>query len=759
MKIVQRYTHGLFKYRWIILLISLGLTLFFAFQLRHLSTLNSVEALLPEHDPALQEFKKFNHLFGGDFILMGTFETSALFSPEFLAELKGMTEELEKISDVDHVVTLANMIIPVDNNGTLESRQWLEKLPQTPQEALALQKQIEAEPFVRSLVSEDATSTAFYITLKNQKNLEDKRDARTRVMNTVPRLLKIHQHTLPFQFRLAGHVALEEGLDVEAQKMQTVSSLIILGMVSLIFYFLFRRISGVLFCLGLVGTSFIWLMGLTALLHEPLNFATSILPPLILVIAVLDCIHVYALFRSQPLHLPAEKKVQNTLEHFFVPGVLTFLTTSIGFASLASSDMAVIRHFGFFAVAGITFAFLLTMGPFAIVLTWLPEAKAGTPHKINPWLTRMVDGLVHLNRRHWRAPLIISCILFVFCSLGAKSLMVETKPIRFFPPNSTLRQDIESIDQKFGGTTTVDILLEGEPGTFDEPENWQTAEKISQGISHVRYLSPPLTLVDRIKQVNQMLHSNDPAFGMIPSTRQELAEVFLILESDPGFSRLLTGDHATLRINSRIQTVGTREGKQVSQDLKTLLAQTLPASLHSTITGTNVVWMNMEDYIVHSLLSSFLTSFVAICVLMAFVFRSWKMGLVSMIPNVLPILGILGLMGWLGIPLNMVTMAIASIALGLAVDDTVHVMVELQKEMKTTRDISVGLEKTFHHLGLPIISTSTILALGFWALCFCDFVPTFQFGLLSGLTILMGLLAELLLFPAVLKALGKWIFN
>ena len=745
------------RYQKIIFIVSALLTALLFWGALQVKTVNTLENMLPQDDPDLVTYQNFIKEFENDYTYLLVLEPQILFNADFLNTLHEITQSLQKLPHVDKVHALPQAQNMVAKDGML-SMEDLFEYPLTEETTLTFKSKALKNPFLlKYIIHPSKKLTSIFVILKPQTNSLLKQEAREQTWRDIQNILEQANKKVPFKTHFAGQATFEQALSQSTRHAQVWGTAIILIIVCVVFDFLFRSIPGVLLCLGLVGSSFVWFLGTIGFLGKPLNFVTAMLPPLILMVSVLDFIHVYSLFIHQPPNFSPQEKLAHSLNKFIKPGFLTMVTSGIGFGSLATSSMEATRHFGLFAVIGIVMAFILTVGPFSLLVMHFGSSLK-TKEPASPWISKAVSLLAGLSRDHWKPVLILALLVLGITIFKIPQLTIETKPIRFYPPDSSLRQDVKLIDRSFGGTTTIDLIVKGEPGSMKNPETLKEIEIFAKETQKINYAGYPLSAIDFLKKGNRVLHDNNPDFFGIPSTTQEVETLFSFLEKDPYFKRLASPDYSTLRLNALVEAQGTQEGKQMLKEVKELAAKTLRAPLALTVTGANIVWMNMEKMIANSLITSFTTSFILITVIMALVFRSWKLGLVAMIPNVFPILVTLGIMGWMHIPLNMVTLMIASLALGLAIDDTIHLVMELKEEIHSL-SLKEAIANTFKNLGPAVVSTSAVLSLSFWALCVSDFLPTYYFGLLSGVTILTGLAAELVLFPACLICFKKWIFN
>lgn len=748
------YAALLLKTKWWVFAVTIFLTVFFAWHARNVKTINALENMLPEHDPDLARYHELTEMYGGDFIMMIALEADEIFTIPMLTRLDALTREIAKIPAVENVISLTNAPQMTGKDGTIVIEPLMQRVPRSTAELGAFKANVLADSFyTRSLVNAKEPVTAVYIRLRPQSDVAKKQEIRDAFVPRIKALLERHQAILPFKTYLAGNVTLEYELDKSARDNQLITTALMLAMISAILYFLFRRVNGVLLCLATIGLSSLWTTGFVGLLGLPLNFVTALMPPLILVVAVLDCIHIYSLYQAQaPSHTPQEK-LRNTIREVLLPCLVTGLTTVIGFGSLITSDMQVIRHFGIFAAFGIVAALFIALAPLPLMLAFLPQSKQPADKVFSPLLARAVRLFTDAAIRSWRRNLVIGAGIVIVGLAGFPRIFIETRPVDFYPRNSTIPREFYFFDAKFNGSTTMDLVLKGAPGAFAEPANLAMVEAFTDNARELPEGSVPISVVDYLKKANQALNGGDPKHFAIPETREAVEQIYLLLSANEHFASLINADYSSMLAHQQVKAVGSRNGKRLMARANALREKHFPAPIESYFSGSNVVWMNMEFYIVKAQITGF-SGALTITLLLILLLRSVKWGLISMIPNVFPIIGIFGVMGWFGIPLNMLTTTIASIAIGLAVDDTVHLMIHMRTATARGATIDEAIRTAFALTGPAVVSTSTVLTLGFWALCVTDFIPTRQFGFLGGLTFVFGMVGELMLLPAILKWLG-----
>jgi uncharacterized protein len=758
MNFARKYTDFILKYKYVVFLTTLLFTGFFTYHAIQVDTINALENMLPEHDPALIEFKKFNEEYGGDFLVMVAIESKQIFSHKMLSTVSEITDEIQKLPHIEDIYSLTNIEDLTSEDGGLTFTPLIEKpIPQDIKKLEAIKTKVQGDPvFNRYLTHPEEPITVLYIRLKNNDDLLKKQGSRNFIIPAVTNILEKHKKQIDFQYYFAGNAPLEYELDLSSQQTQIYSTISIILMMSVILFFLFRHRTGILLLLVTIGIAALWTNGFVNVTGRNLNFVTTMLPSLILIVAVLDCIHIYAIFRKQDQSLAPKERMVYTIDQVLVPCLLTSFTTMIGFSCLMLSDMEVIRDFGMFATFGIFCALFLSLGPYCILLTLIPQRNTKNRHSISPKLTKAAAAIASYNHHNWKASLVIFAFFTFIVGLAVTTLVVEDRPITHYDEDHRIRKSYLFFDEKFSGSTTIDFVIKGPDGSLKNPENLKSIDAFIEEYSGTSdEVSAPLSAILYLKKANQILHDGKPEFYKIPDDQATIAQLFFLLESNDNFSSFINQDYTSMRIHSRIKALGSRVGRISHNRIKAVIPKHIKSPLTAVSTGANVVWMNMEHYITRALIRSFAATLFLVTLIMAVLLRSFKWGLISMIPNVIPVVFNFGLMGVTGATLNLVTLMIASIAIGIAVDDTIHMTVHVKRGIAKGLSMDEALRKTFDEVGIAVITTSVILSLGFFTLTLSNFNPARQFGFFTGVTVLFALLSDLFLLPALLKLFEK----
>jgi predicted RND superfamily exporter protein len=442
--------------------------------------------------------------------------------------------------------------------------------------------------------------------------------------------------------------------------------------------------------------------------------------------------------------------------HQITPCFMTSLTTAVGLLSLLSADLVPLRQFGLVAAVGVGFAFLLTIGLLPLLLSMVPfpterdrqRLRSGSMATVLNWLGRWSPG---------RALAVLGTVLLLTipAALSLSSLTLGTSSLDYFRQHDTVRRQTEWIDSRIGGTTSLEFSVDtGTANGLTTPAFLRRMDRFQHYLETIDGITGIYSIVDIVKALHQGFNHGDPHTFAIPPTAQEVDDQLFLIEGGEELDAFLTKDRSQGRIMARIEMNASRQLAhrlpEITQKGRQIFGPT------ATVTPTGIVYLTyrMEGYLLASQIKSFLLAFLVISVAMVVLLRSVKLGVLAMIPNLLPILFTLALMPVFDIALDVGTVMIAGVTLGLIVDDTIHFLYRFKAEAQQRGDVRNAIAHTMHRTGRPIIYTSVILSLGLLVLGFASFRPVIYFGVLSSLVVVLAVLFDLVVLPAILGFVG-----
>jgi uncharacterized protein len=732
------------------------LTGFFGYFYANLPVDTSVESLIIENDPDLAFYEDFKEQFGEDEFLVVGFESPHIFTDDFLDRIDRLTVGLEDITGVRDVVSITSVEDILGTETDFIVQPLVPTRPEGEQEIASILERIERNPLIKgNVVSESGQAALFLI---RTTGIKDHSDFDAQLVAAVESFFAEHPAVpTDVQFHIAGWLITDTSMASYMNRDMAMFMPITYLLIAVLLWIFLRNLPAMTISLINISICLVWTMAFLYFAGGAMSPMTSILPPLIMALVVSDSIHVLQKF----LQTPGEDlrlRIKEVMQRLAVPCFLTSLTTAIGFSSLGLSDIPPIRHFGLAAAGGMLAEFYLSMTLIPLGL-WL----WGRRHPIVVQSKVMSRGLERASAWtgdrviRWYRPILIGSFLVVALFVhGATQLQVETNLLEYFREGSQIRQDTDFVDSRLGGVNTLEISLRSsEPGYFLEPANLRKVADVASYLQSIEVVSKTTSIADFLKQMNQAFHADDLQHHTLPESRQ-LAAQYLLLYDGEELANFVDTGFRWVRISARLTEHSSQRLNHIIADIDRYLAQTFSdTELDVNITGKTFLVNKLVKSIVESQVKSLSTAFIVIFLVLFFVFRSFKLGCISIIPNALPIIMNLGVMGLFGIPLNTATAIISAVALGIAVDDTIHFLTEYQHNRASGAERPDAIRASINEKFSPILSTSLILVFGFGILVFSSFVPTVQFGLLCALIMLFAFISDLIILPAVLMIGAK----
>ncbi len=714
----------------------------------------SIESLIIEGDPDLVFYNRYKEQFGEDEFLVVAFENPEIFTPAYLRFISRLTTVFADIEEVREVVSLTNVEDVIGSRDDFYIHPLVEELPADQEAAAGIRRRALANPLIAgNLVSEDGRAGLFILRTRAHPG-DEKYDAR--LVGKVQKLLADSRvNYLQQEFHLAGWLVTDVGMS----SYMNWDLLLFLPLTTLLLIVLFRFFlrSWWAVCWSMVNITLCLLVTMALLYLDggAVSPMTAILPPLMMALAASDSIHMFTDFFQRDRQavgvLPA---LRQTLQQLAAPCFLTSFTTAVGFFSLVVSRIPPIRQFGLAAAGGMLAEYCLTM----MIIPLGIMATAGSPG----WrLSReRQQGFLYRQFRQ-KAPLVIRgrwliCALALVLTAGAlwqaSRVKVETNVIEYFRSSSRIARDTAFVDRYLGGVNTLEVSFQARrPDAFKEPANLAVIETVAAFIRRQPAIGKIISVNSFLKEMNRAFHNEDERFYRLPDSR-ELAAQYLLLYDGEEIYNFIDRDYRWARLSARVAEHRSSRLQEYIAALQGFVASHCrDADLDIRVTGKTFLVNKLIKSIVDSQVQSLLVAFLIIFAVLFLVFRSFSLGFISIIPNLLPIVFNLGLMGLVGIPLNTATAIIAAVTIGIAVDDTIHYLHQYQRERSAGAARRVAVCRAIVKKGVPMTTTSLLLVVAFSILVWSNFIPTAQFGVLCAVTMFNALVCDLLVLPALLS--------
>jgi predicted RND superfamily exporter protein len=803
----EAFGHIIYRRRWIAIVIMVLLVAGLGSQIPKLTVDTSNEGFLHENDPTLIQYNAFRDRFGRDEFIIIAIEPDDVFSLKTLNKIKALHEEIEsEVPHLDEIISMVNARNTRGEGDRLIVEDLLEDWPQTPEDLETLKQRVLSNPlYLNRLISKDGRFTTIVVRTDTYtsegaakdmdsvlEGFEEDTSAGTSVDKTLdgfddqskeapaPQYLTDKENTAvvetlehilekydsnDFKLFLSGTPVTTHVIKKSMLSDMSVFVRLVILTIALCLLIMFRRLTGVVLPLLIVATALVSTLGLMAIFGIHIKLPTTILPSFILAVGVGASVHVLAMY-YQELNRTGrrEQAICHALGHSGLAIVMTSLTTAAGLASFATADIAPLADLGTFAAIGVMLALIYT-----IIL--LPAFLAVIPAKVKKPLreggpgrnfNRMLTAIADFSTSHPKAITAVTIVIIAVSLAGTTRLYFRHDPLKWLPEETSIRQDTLKIDHELRGTVAMEMLVDTgkENGLYDvevlNKLDRITAELETQKWDRI-FIGKATSVADMLKEIHKALNENQAGFYKIPQDPALIPQEFLLFENS-GSDDLQDVVDTRFQI-ARVTLKGPWEDSNlyvtIIDEIEAQFQETFADSIIVTTTGMLPLLARTVYASIRSAVKSYIMAGVVITLMMIILIGSVRLGLLSMIPNLLPIIITLGIMGWANFPFDMFTMLIGSIAIGLAVDDTVHFMHNFRRYQYETADVAESVRLTLTTTGRAMLVTSVVLSIGFFIYMFASMHNLFNFGLLTGITIITALLADYFVAPALMALVHR----
>jgi predicted RND superfamily exporter protein len=760
-------------------------------QLPRLTLDTSTEGFLHKQDPDLLAYNDFRDQFGNTEMVIVAVKSKDIFAPDFLRKLKELHIELrDKVPYVDDINSLINARNTRGEGDRLIVEDLLEHWPETPEALAAVKERALANPLYKNmLISEKGDFTAIVLQMQAyssqgaegvddvlagftedteptaQKERTYLTDAETgEAVQAVTRIVAACRAP-DFEIYVAGGPVVTDFLKKSMMKNMRKFILLAFLTIGVFLFLMFRRISAVFLPLLVVIISLLSTLSLMAIFGTPMKLPTQILPSFLMAVGVGDSVHILAIFFHRLRHNKGDKAeaVEYAVGHSGLAVLMTSLTTAGGLLSFSTADVAPIADLGIYAAAGVMLALLYTLVllPSLLALIPLKEKKKKETHKTTSRLDTMLSAIGHFATGNPKAILAVTMLIFIVSIIGITRIKFSHDIVRWYQKDAPIRIASETIDEEMRGSIALEIILDtGKVNGLYDPDLLQ---RIDSSIGYVEQLrkgeifaGKAWSITTILKEIHQALNENRPEFYTVPDNPDLIPQEFLLFENsgsddledvtDSQFSKA----RFTIKVPFRDAVAYTDFIQTVNEHFQ----RTFP-ELKITTTGMTAIIFQTMARVIRSMAKSYIIALIVITALMILLIGKLRTGLLSMIPNLLPIFLTLGIMGWFHVPLDLFTMLVGSISIGLAVDDTIHFMHNFRRYFEQSGDAKQAVMETLHSTGRAMLITTCVLSLGFFIFMFANMNNLFNFGWLTGFTIITALLADYFIAPALLVLVNR----
>ena len=756
--------------RILILLIITAITVFLAFQWENMRFSNSEANLLPDDHPINLEYNNFLNTFGeeGNAVVLAI-RDSALFTPARFNRWNTRSKHLDAFPEVDFVLSTDNLMELVKDNENQQfvMQPFISSPPKSQIEIDSLTHHLFNDlPFYDNLLYNSKSGTIRTVVYLDKD-----------IINTSVR----KDFILKELTNLVDTFEAETNLDVRVSGMpyiRTMNSqniideigkfiLAALAVTSLIFFFFFRSVRATFISMCVVIIGVMWAFGILGLLQYEITVLTALIPPLIIVIGIPNCIFLINKYQQEvKKHGNQALSLQRVISKIGNATLMTNVTTASGFATFIITDSKLLTEFGIVASINIIGIFILSLLIIPIVYSFmaLPKTKH-LKHLNKKWIDAFVNWMEHIVREKRITIYATSIILLVVSIIGIYQIKISGSPIEDMPKKAEFFKDIRFFEEEFDGIMPVEIVVDTKrkKGVL-KAANLKRMDRLGEVIEDTPELSKPVSVVNLVKYSKQAFYSGIPKYYQLP-TAQENTFIMDVARKSSDDGNLLesfvdsTGQIA--RVTTFMRDVKTDRMEEIEKKLLENIAKIFPSDRYNVyLTGKALLFLKGTKYLVKNLVMSLALAIGLIALFMAYLFRSFRMIIISLIPNLLPLVITAGVMGFAGVPIKPSTILVFSIAFGISVDDTIHFLAKYRQELTANRwHIKKSVYAALHETGVSMFYTSIVLFFGFSVFVISNFGGTVALGALVSATLLFAMLANLILLPSLLLSLERSIAN
>lgn len=768
----KKLARFILQYKFALLALLALSTIFLGWQATQVKMSYEFSKAIPTDNPKYLEFESFKKTFGeGSGLIVVGVQTDRFFDSAFFNGYRQLHDDLRSLKGVDGVLSVPAAVslqrIPLSEK--LDAVKIFSREVQTQKEIDSAAQVFKSLPFYQGLLYNDSTGAwLMAISVSNRVFNSPERAAVVEKLLGFTSAFEKKYHT---DLKLSGLPLIRTLMTdriKDEMRFFLLGSLVLSALILLLF---FRSLSAMLLSLGVVLLGVVWSVGILHLLGYKITLLTALIPPLIVVIGVPNCI--YFLNKFHTSYRVMKKVPEAIVDMISKMGIVTLfcnIAAAIGFAVFALTRSEILQEFGIVAGISIMMLFIISLILIPAVVSMLPPpGKNQLQYLQNPRLHRWLDRLERWSLNHRRLIFGATGVVLVVSLLGMQRLHSRGYIVDDLPKTDELYTDLKFFESNFNGVMPLEISIDTRKkyGAARSLNNLMKVDSLVQFISSLSYVGKPLTITEGLKFARQGFFEGDSMYYAMPGGNDLIAlRPYFSGRSDTagnksGFEKLLSSfmddDKQRVRMSVTMKDVGTEELPAKLDTIEERARQIFDSSEYDVVfTGTSVTFLEGSQYIINGLKESIFWAFLLIAICMLYLFQSVRILLCSLIPNVIPLVITAGLMGWAGVALKPSTVLIFSVALGIAIDITIRFLVNFNQQLrKNDYQVAPTVIESIHSTGLSIIYTSIVLTAGFVIFCFSQFGGTLALGWLTSITLITATVANLVLLPALLLVLYK----
>ncbi len=727
-------------------------------------------SMLPDDNPINIEYQEFKKQFGQDgSVIFVAIQDSNLFTLGHFKAWYDLTREVSDINGVEGVVSAAHAFSLIRNDSLkkFDFKPILNHRPESQAEVDSVKKVLYSLPLYNGRLFNKKTHVNLMMITLDKTVINSKK--RIPLISTIRQKidafgtqyhLKVHYSGLPYIRTVTSKMIQNELL---------LFVLLALVIASILLFILFKSFRAVFFAMLVVIVAVIWALGTVVLFGYKITILTGILPPLLIVIGVENSIFLLNKYLSEfREHGNKVKALSRMISRIGNANLLTNATTAVGFAAFIITGNQLLVEFGIIAALNIFLIYLLSLFMLPILFSFFPEPKPKhLKHLEKGFISRFLDKVVVIVQTKRPVIYIITGTLLIAGIFGITKLKTTGNIVDDISKDDVLYKDLIFLEQNFNGVMPLEITIDTKkPKGILRSSTLRKIDQLQNALKKYPEFSEPLSIVEVVKSAKQAFYRGNPKMYSLPNNQERNFILSYVPSLDKGGSNSLLKSFVdsslqTTRVSVQMANIGTNDIERILKSLNPKINAIFPPTKYNVhLTGTSVVFLKGTNYLVKNLFSSLLLAIIAITMLMALIFSSARMIIISLIPNIIPQILTAGVMGYFGISIKPSTILIFSIALGISVDSTIHFLSRYRLQLKNNNwrikeSVLLALQET----GYSMVYSAIVLFFGFSMFTLSSFGGTEALGYLVSVTLLVALFSNLFVLPSLLLSMDKWLLT
>jgi predicted RND superfamily exporter protein len=748
----------------LLLTILAAITIFFGYHARKVEMSYDYALLLPKKDAAFKEYENFKQVFGeeGNLIIVGV-QDSNFFNYEKFKKWGELCQQLSQVEGVEDLLSVSNAYNLVKN--TEEKKFVVEKIfsdsISTQAELDAAVARFETLPFYRNLVYNPKTHSYILAITVNKDKMHNK--TREKMILSIQKVCRNFEQQEGVKLHYSGLPYIRVINSIKIKREIYLFSVLALVICIIVLFIFFRSFKAVFFPVLIVLIGVIWSMGMLKLFGYKITILSGMIPPLIIVIGIPNSIYMLNKFHHEYVsHGNKIKALQRVIVKIGNATFLTNLTTASGFATFTIVKSDLLRQFGIIASLNILGLFILSLLLIPIIFSFIePPSSKHLRHLEGKFVTRIIEKLMVITQHHRKAVYGITIAILGVGIYGITLIKSSGYMVDDIPHHDPVYKDLKFFESNFQGLMPLEIMIDTKkPGGVMQLSTFGKMDQLEERLAKYPELSAPTSLLNLLKFSKQAFYNGREDYYSLPNNREKnfILQYAATGEENAGLLHsFLDSTRQTTRISIRVKDVGTKKMEELYGDFKADIDSVFTSDNYNvTVTGSSIISFLGTKYLLKNLFTSLALAIFLISMFMAIMFTSWRMVIMSLTPNIIPLVFTAAIMGFTDIPIKASTILVFSIAFGISVDNTIHFLAKYRQELKVTGwDIGQSVVLALKETGVSMLYTSIVLFFGFGIFTLSNFGGTQAMGILVSLTLIVAVTSNLILLPSLLFGLDR----